>query len=209
MKLTKKIFLFCVTAASLASCKADLMDLAPYDAIASGNMWQSENLSDMGVIGVYNILRAYHVAYDLNRFDSYGITTDCRDPQSITMGNITSGDGTFSGYWINHYEGISRANDAIAHLPEAPLDENKSARLIAETKFLRAYFYYKLNMMYKGVPIYLEPTELEELVKGRSTETEVWETVIKDLTDAINTPQLPDKYKSGDADYGRDRKSVV
>ena len=30
---------------------------------------------------------------------------------------------------------------------------------MAEAKVLRAYFYYKLNIMYKGVPVYLEPVE--------------------------------------------------
>ena len=209
MKLGKKIFLLCLSVASLSGCQKDLMDLSPYDSIASGNMWQSENLADMGVIGVYNTLRKSHVAYDLNRFDSYGVATDCRDPQSMTLGNITTGDGTFSGYWINHYEGISRANDAIAHLPEAPLSPEKSARLMAETKFLRAFFYYKLNMMFKGVPVYLEPTELDELVKGRSSEAEVWNVVLDDLNAAINTAELPDKYNAGDANYGRITKGAA
>lgn len=74
---------------------------------------------------------------------------------------------------------------------------------------MRAFFYYRLNMMYKGVPLYLEPAELDELVKGRNTEAEVWNQVITDLTDAINTADLPDKYAAGDAGYGRVTKGAA
>ena len=63
--------------------------------------------------------------------------------------------------------------------------------------------------MYKGVPIYLEPAELDELVKGRNTEAEVWAQVISDLTEAIDTPDLPDKYPAGDVGYGRVTKGAA
>lgn len=186
------------------------MDLTPYSSISSGNMWTSENLADMGVTGIYNRLLADNVAYDLYKFECFGVSADCRDRDyALTIGNITTSDGLFSGYWSAHYEGISRCNDAIANLPNAPLSESKLNRLMAESKFLRAFFYYKLNMMYKGVPLYLEPTELDDFTKGRNTEAEVWNQIITDLTDAINTADLPDKYAAGDASYGRATKGAA
>ena len=163
----------------------------------------------MGVTGIYNVLKE-NVAGDLYKFDSYGVSADYRDGNdALLRGNVTTGSGLFSGYWKAHYEGISRCNDAIANLSKAPLSEEKLARLTAESKFMRAYFYYKLNMMFKGVPLYLEPSELDDLVKGRSTETEVWNQVIVDLTDAVNTNSLPDKYAAGDAAYGRATKGAA
>ncbi len=63
--------------------------------------------------------------------------------------------------------------------------------------------------MFKGVPLYLEPTETEEYTKARNTEQEVWEQVIADLTDAINTEDLPDKYAAGAGDYGRATKGAA
>ena len=195
MKLIKNICLIGVVTALLTGCRGDLMDLTPYSSISSGNMWTSENLADMGVTGIYNRLLADNVAYDLYKFECFGVSADCRDRDyALTIGNITTSDGLFSGYWSAHYEGISRCNDAIANLPNAPLSESKLNRLMAESKFLRAFFYYKLNMMYKGVPLYLEPTELDDFTKGRNTEAEVWNQIITDLTDAINTADLPDKY---------------
>lgn len=211
MKLINKLcLLFGVSVALLTSCQSDLMDLDPYSSIGSSNMWTTENLADMGVIGIYNVLRSTDVAGDLHKFDSYGVSADYRDGNySLLMGNATSGDGQFSNYWKIHYEGVSRCNDAIVNLGKAPLSESKLARLTAESKFMRAYFYYKLNMVFKGVPLYLEPVELEEMVKGRNTESEVWNQVITDLTEAINTPDLPDKYAKGDGEYGRVTKGAA
>ena len=210
MKVFKNICLLATSALVLTGCRGDLMDTFPYGSISSGNMWTSENLAEQGVTGIYNVLYDGNVAYDLYKFDCFGVTSDCRDMDyAIMKGTETSGDGLFSGYWQNHYKGIHRANDAIAHLPGVNMDEAKKARLLAESKFFRAYFYYKLNTMYKGVPLYLEPVELEECIQGRETEARVWEAVLGDLTDCIDEPNLPGKHPKGDALYGRVTKGAA
>lgn len=210
MKLLRNICLVGAAVTVMSGCRGDLMDLNPYGSISSETMWTSENLADMGVIGIYSVLRSSNVALDLYKFECFGVSADCRDRDyAITLGNITTSDGLFSGYWQVHYEGISRCNDAIANLPSAPLETSKLNRLMAEAKFMRAFFYYKLNSMYKGVPLYLEPTELDGFTKGRNTEQEVWDQVIADLTDAINTADLPDKYAAGDGNYGRATKGAA
>ena len=209
MKLLKTICLIGASAVVLTGCRGDLMDLNPYNAISSGTMWTSENLADQGVVGIYNVLRSSQVGYNLYDFDSYGVSTAPRGNNNILRGTITATDGLFSNYWKIHYEGISRANDAIANLPNAPLDDSKRNRLIAEAKTLRAFFYYRLNMVFKGVPLYLEPTELDDFTKARDTEAAVWDQVIADLTDAINTADLPNKYAAGSGDYGRITKGAA
>ena len=210
MKLAKYICLCTALSSGLSSCQSDLMDLNPYDKISSESMWGSENLADQGVNAIYNVLRSGNVAYEIYKFDAYGVTTDARDAINLLRGTITSGDGLFSGYWKQHYEGIHRANDAILNLAEhAPLSNEKKGRLIAESKFLRAFFYYKMNMTFKGVPLYLEPIELEECIRGRETEAKIWEVVINDLTDCINEPNLPNRYVKGDPSFGRISKSTA
>ena len=39
MKIVKSICLLYASVALLTGCQGDLMDLSPYDSIASGNMW--------------------------------------------------------------------------------------------------------------------------------------------------------------------------
>jgi hypothetical protein len=85
----------------------------------------------------------------------------------------TSSSGIFSSTWQNLYEGVHRANNAIYGITNvSPIGEDKKARLMAEMKFLRAYYYYRLNELYRGVPIYTEPIEWDKVDKPRNTEQE-------------------------------------
>ena len=211
MKLIKNICIIATATLALSGCKGDLMDLFPYSSISSGSMWKSENLADKGVNAIYSSLWNGHVGYWMWKFDCYGVSSDCRDQDyPMLTAKITTSNDLFKDYWSQHYQGIHRANDAIAHLNDVPeMADSKKARLIAEAKTLRAYFYYKLNSMYKGVPLYLEPIELEECTQGQESEQKIWETVIADLTDAINEPNLPERYEAGSTDFGRMTKSIA
>ncbi|MEO6932252.1 MAG: RagB/SusD family nutrient uptake outer membrane protein, partial [Chitinophagaceae bacterium] len=74
---------------------------------------------------------------------------------------------------------------------KSPSSTQKKAKYIAECKFLRAYYYSRLNQLFKGVPLYLEPATTLTATKGRETEDKVWDQVIQDLSDAIAEPNLP------------------
>ena len=63
--------------------------------------------------------------------------------------------------------------------------------------------------MWRGVPIYTEPVEYGKATKGRATEDEVWEQILKDCSEAIDEPNLPNKYGTGDANYGRVTKAAA
>ncbi|OAV67829.1 SusD family protein [Bacteroidales bacterium Barb6XT] len=208
--IVRNIGLYVAAAFILSGCREDLMDTTPYGSISSGNMWTTENLADKGVLGIYSTLRSGNVGSGVFVFDAWGVSADCRDKDdAMLFGNATTGTGRFTDYWKQHYEGIHRANDAIANLSKAPLTEAKCARLAAEAKFLRAFMYYKLNMVYKGVPLYLEPIELEDCVNPRETEARIWEVVISDLTDCINEPNLPARYEKGNGNIGRATKAAA
>lgn len=210
MKLYKKVILLSTVVAGLTACRGDLMDLSSRTAIGSNTMWTTENLADKGVNAIYSTLFKEYVGIGLYKLDCFGVSSDCRDADyPLLTAKIETGNSLFSGYWMQHYAGVHRANDAIAHLPGVAMADGKKNRLVAEAKILRAYFYYKLNSVFKGVPVYLEPIELAECTKGRATEAEVWTVVLTDLTDAINTTDLPDRYQAKDANYGRVTKSLA
>lgn len=212
-KLLHKTFggvLILAAAATLpAACRDDLMDTKPYNAISSALMWSTESLADQGVIGVYNVLRQPHVASEIFKYDAFGVSSAHRNGTQdaevmLLMGDVGPSKQMFADAWKQHYEGIHRANDAIKNLPNAPLEEDKKARLMAECKFLRAYFYYKLNMVFQGVPLYLEPEEIVSMTKPRETAEKIWEVVVQDLTDCIKAgADFPERYSKGSIYYGR------
>ncbi|MCE2833074.1 MAG: RagB/SusD family nutrient uptake outer membrane protein [Chitinophagaceae bacterium] len=200
----------------LGGCKKDLLDTTPYDQLSSENMWSTDNLTVLGVNAIYSAMRLGQntgsaSGVELYQYDRYAVAGMQRDgTDAMLLGTITPGNALFSTNWRNFYEGVIRANDAIANIPKkSPSPDAKKARLIAESKLLRAYFYYRLNQVWKGVPIYLEPFAYTEATKPRSTEQQVWDQVIKDLTEAINETNLPNRYAKGNIDYGRVTKGTA
>lgn len=211
----KRILSIAITGLLLLGCNSDILDTTPYSSVASESMWLTDNLTDQGVTGVYSALRlgintSSPSGYELYQIDKFGLTGQSRGSESLLMGTITSTDSYFSNFWQYFYEGIQRANDAILNIPlKSPSEEAKKARYVAECKFLRAYFYFRLNQVWKGVPIYLEPFTSEEATRARSTEQEVWQVIINDLTDSIEESNLPDKYAAGDGNYGHVTKGAA
>lgn len=197
------------------ACRKDLLDTAPYGSISSANMWKTDNLTDLGVTGVYQTLRLGIVnsgasGRELYQYDRLAFTGQATGGDEMVNGTVAAGSGLFSNVWKEMYEGIHRANDAIAGIKNvSPSAAEKKARYIAECKFLRAYYYSRLNQTYKGVPVYLEPVTLEQINRPRETEAKVWDVVIQDLTDAINEPNLPAKYAQGAALYGHATKGAA
>jgi hypothetical protein len=194
----------------LASC-TDILDTAPYGKAASATMWTTENLTDMGIAALYANLRDWG-PYNgtLTKgvgpygFESLGVTGQHAYTQSVTNGTATPGSGLFSSTWKKLYEGVHRANDAIANIPvKSPVSAEKKGRLVAEAKFLRAFHYYRLNELFHGVPIYTEPVDEADCIKTQSTEEEVWQLIIDDLTDCIDEPNFPDNdFSQGRATKG-------
>jgi len=131
------------------------------------------------------------------------MTGQARNPiNNLFTTAVNPGNTRFSFTWKWCYTGIHRANNGIAYIPEIPMNERKKARLIAECKVIRAFFYMRLNELFGsggvGVPVYLEPVSPAECYRGQTPESEVWATIIQDLTDAINTPELPNHQINGE-----------
>src|SRR5690606_39758761 len=93
------------------------------------------------------------------------------------------------------------ANNAIANITGMEIVEEAKKIMIAETKFLRALFYFHLLDFYGGVPLYDESVNLNEdfnnLLKPRSSDQEVRDFILADLPEAINN--LPVSYEIGRA----------
>jgi hypothetical protein len=217
MKNMRKIFLFfTLIVLVFTSCQKDLLDTTPYDQLSSENMWTTDNLTDLGVNSIYEALRLGQntgsaSGLELYQYDRYSYGCMQRDgTDAFLLGTITPSNALFSSNWRNFYEGVIRANNAIANITaKSPSATTKKARLIAESKFLRAYYYFRLNQVWKGVPIYTEPLKYDQFTKARSTEQEVWDLVIKDLSDAIADANLPTKYAKGNANFGRATKAAA
>ena len=90
-------------------------------------------------------------------------------------GAATPSSGLFSDIYKRFYTFIYRANDVIDNIGQVPdMSTGEKQRAIAECKFLRAFAYMRLNILYKGVPLYMNAiTSPENGNKARSSEADV------------------------------------
>jgi hypothetical protein len=195
----------------MPACKK-ILDQSPHDKISSGTMWTTESLVDQGVIGVYYSLQhpvlsdgiiGTSTTIGYYGYEGFGMTGQGEyNMNNLFSSAVTPGNSFFSFQWKWCYDGVHRANSAIANIPAAPMNEDKKKRLVAECKVLRAFFYMRLNELYGreglGVPVYTKPISPSDANKGQSPEADVWALIIQDLSDAINEPALPNNQIQGE-----------
>jgi len=91
--------------------------------------------------------------------------------------------------WTEHYEGINKANIALERIPEITMDDKLKNRLLGESRFLRAFYYFNLVRLYGNVPLLLtDQTKLTipELQVARTPKEQVYAQIITDLVEAAN-----------------------
>ena len=212
----KKIYLLTIAIVMLTACE-DFLGRRPHDKVSSETAFESAILAENVVNGVYSNLIYDYVTVDAARvnWDAYSSVMDptnslCTSKYNYLTGKILTNNSIFQTYWKRYYEGINRANDVINNINRVPdmTDEHKAKR-IAECKFIRAYHYYRLNCLWRGVPIYLENLAPSEYTRPRSSEEEVWQLIIDDCTAAIECESLPGKIDKGSSDYGRITKGAA
>ena len=129
-------------------------------------------------------------------------TTDTEYHSVEVFSTLTPTMGHLDELWYRLYCAISRCNRAILSLQEHgndKLGEETTKQRIAEVRFLRANFYFKLKMVFNKVPwideeVYKNNTQ-EQTRNDALTGDDLWDKIIADFEDAYNT--LPEKQNDG------------
>ena len=217
--MKKILFSLILSGVLMVGC-TDFLDTAPYNEIATGNMWENESLAQQGINGIYRILYSddltvYDVktdkaCYGYNYFgmEGHGYSTSYFNGIVPSDAAPKANNGNFSYEWKWAYTGIHRCNDAIANLHRAGLDEATFGNWMSEVKFLRAWLYHRLATLFHDVPLYTEPVNAEDCYKGVTTQDKIWEQCLQDLNDCINNEHFALNNLSGDR-YGRPSKGAA
>lgn len=113
-----------------------------------------------------------------------GIPGDQSEIEFIEQFTYTRDNGFLLSIWQRYYEGISRANDVIHRLGPDVSSEVKES-VIAEAKFLRAYYYFHLVNIFGEIPLKTTPAyTADDLHVPTSTVAHVYERIENDLIDA-------------------------
>ena len=119
------------------------------------------------------------------------------------QGNGAS-NGPISNFWQYRYKGILRCNIAIDRISalETPDTESRD-RLVAEARFLRAYYYFELVRNFGGVPL-MTSFQMPEEAEGteRATEEAVYKFIEDDLAAAAEILPQRNEAEVGHATRG-------
>ena len=216
MKTTKKIIpvlliLFCI------SCERNILDIEPQDRMAESAVWSDANLIKAYHNELYNAIpHGFYIhMYSKYTDEAYNATPCCcaelfklntYSPDNISsMGGASTNENwctNFFYYWDRGYFYIRKINVFLEKMEEIDIELEDKDQLVAEAKFLRAFIYFKLIKRFGGVPIVDQVYNLGDDVQlTRSTFDQCVAFIEKDLAEAI--PDLPDRYLSTDANYGR------
>lgn len=195
MKKIIILFIF-ITIWILPGCNEQL-ETVPTGSVSELIFWKTENDALLAVNSAYREL-------DGNGLVGLATTTDLAmhapsGPQTlydIAVGTIDPTNNSTRDYWRRYWIGVRKANDPINNIDKIETGNPELlARLKAEARFLRAYYYTMLTTFYGDVPLILEPLVIQDQ-PSRTSKVEVVDFIISEL-DAIDGT-LPVSYSGSD-----------
>lgn len=179
----KKIII-AIYALLLCSCE-DFLEVPPKSQVSPDNFYQNEDQAVAAVNAIYQVLtnmyRGGHNFVVLGDVAANGFIGNV----SYDEHTVDPGDAILSSLWTNSFDGINRANAAIDNIPGAEASEAAKNALIGEAKYLRALLYFNLVRIFGGVPLNEhELTSLDEAIKEKATEAQIYELIVSDLETA-------------------------
>ncbi|WP_341226870.1 RagB/SusD family nutrient uptake outer membrane protein [uncultured Arcticibacterium sp.] len=95
-----------------------------------------------------------------------------------------------------HFDGVSRANNALILLSEAQPDVKPEdiARMTAEVRFLRAHYYFQLKRNFNMVPYVDETNDVTNGIELVPNNVDLWPKIEADLQAAVDV--LPETFGS-------------
>ena len=191
-------------------CEKDLLDKTNPNAPSTAQFWKTSDDAVKGVYACYSGLQQFAVYYRSWHFMAHRSDESYSQSPFVELADFTrfiTPDNNFfisSFAWNDYYRTIFRTNQVLTNVPGIEMDAALKARLLAETRFIRALSYFDLVYFFGRVPlITTESTVTSRAKQGTQAEGEA--LIIADLLAAI--PDLPLAY--GAAEKGRATKGAA
>jgi hypothetical protein len=181
------------------ACSDDFLDLKPLDQEVTTTFYKTEEQAIQALTSVYDVLgyqetpgvswAPFIVISDILSDDAYaggGDANDGQDEDELNNFNIPTTSNIVRAIWIKNYIGIYRANLLMEKIGGVDATEEFKNRLIAESKFLRAYFYFEQVAYFENIPLLTNtlsgPSEYNQ---PQATPEQVYNQIALDLTETM------------------------
>ncbi|MCR6722619.1 MAG: RagB/SusD family nutrient uptake outer membrane protein [Chitinophagaceae bacterium] len=200
----------------ISSC-SKFLEKVPLDSVNSSNYWRTEEDAIAAINGAYQPLQ-WPKLYNMriwttdiwagNSIVGAGGGTDGIETQDISNFVTATDNAAALDIWRGPAPGILRANLVIEHVPGMNIREEVKNRVIGEALFLRATYYFILVRLFGDVPlITVAQTPQDNLRPSRNAQSEIYDQIISDLTEAVNLLPAASTYSGND--IGRASKGAA
>lgn len=184
----------------LSSCEDDFLDEKHPDKLTGDTFWRNITDAEAGLASAYSQVECatnywsfaeIKFPIDLFRSDLLGLGTDAaKYSQWVQIYNfdVPADNATITSTWKIYYKGINYANQVMEKVNEIPSDKisyEDKKQIVAEARFLRAYYHLKLLLNWEKIIIKEQaPKTLEDLMQALSERPACWDFIIADFKTA-------------------------
>ncbi|MBL7735821.1 MAG: RagB/SusD family nutrient uptake outer membrane protein [Chitinophagaceae bacterium] len=187
---------------ALVSCGKKDLDIVPSDKLSDATVWTQASTASLFLSDIYNSLNAgpypavsrenpSEISNDpLDNFTdnaTYGPEAGLPSAQIFNSGSYGPSSQLFPNQWKYMYANIRKCNLFLEKIAPADLPDNDKKNMIAQARFLRAYFYKQLVDLYGGVPIIVKVLNndgKEDIFYPRSSYNESVDFILKECREA-------------------------
>jgi starch-binding outer membrane protein, SusD/RagB family len=165
-------------------CDKAFLEKSPPDSLTESGFYDSAERAQMGVNAVYESLQNAWSINLLRILDVPSGDVVLSNTVPLEYNNFTyfPALNQIHDTWRGLYEGIYRANLAIANIPSINMTDALKNQYVGEAKFLRALNYFTLTNLFGPVPLITQPLpDTDAALVARSPVSEVNAVIIADL----------------------------
>ncbi|WOI21562.1 MULTISPECIES: RagB/SusD family nutrient uptake outer membrane protein [Nonlabens] len=186
MKKIINLFLILSVAVVVNSCTDDYVDVASRDA-NSEDFFNTPEDYQSALIGAYDLLQSTYMNVMLGEIASNNTVaggesaTDVIGIQQIDDMTHTPVNDQLKDIWGWMYSGVNRANYIMEF--QDKIDFPEKQQVLAETRFLRAYYYFELVKFFGDVPLVVDKRILfgDQFEINRTPKADVYTQIELDL----------------------------
>lgn len=164
MMKNKVALILLLILATYSGCNKDFLEASDPNRLTADKFYKTSQDAVLATNAAYSALnthnmymREYFYVLDLLSDEIEGTQNLEVRRQQVSNYTMTPDNDLITSLWSGLYLGVFRANVAIANIPATEMDEALRTRLLAECRFLRAYFYFELTTLWGAVPLITEP----------------------------------------------------
>ena len=190
----------------VSACSKDFLEVDPIGKMSVDQFYKTDEDATKAIMATYDILqwmnaRDWNSAYLVKTFPSDESNVGGGDagdqPPYQELGVYTYGpsNAPITAVWQSNYFGIYRANLVLTNVKD---DSDLKKQILAEAKFLRAYYYFEIVSMFGHGPLILDELAPSEYSQPFADAAAIYAQVEKDLNEAIAGLPLKSQYAEHD-----------